>query len=161
MSRGNVFEMFKKFTNTVWPKVFTIIFLYTLWKTALQIKGLSRSVVMIWLCFAKVLSSILPFLFFLFDGIRLSVWSLLMRGDKSIICLQLSNFSLIWRRHHNRWRVQFLTCARHSQPFSSMGSLACHTYCDTGHPFIMVISEDPVAKRLAVGLTLPVLTTYM
>ena len=24
------------------------------------------------------------------------------------------------------------------------GSLACHTYCDTGHPFIiMVIFEDP------------------
>ena len=22
-------------------------------------------------------------------------------------------------------------------------SLACNTYCDTGHPFIMVISEDP------------------
>mgnify|MGYP003690142205 CR=1 FL=1 len=26
---------------------------------------------------------------------------------------------------------------------SSQGSLACHTYCDTGHPFKMVISEDP------------------
>ena len=25
---------------------------------------------------------------------------------------------------------------------SNEGSLACHTYCDTGHPFIMVISED-------------------
>ena len=23
------------------------------------------------------------------------------------------------------------------------GSLACHTYCDTGHLFVMVISEDP------------------
>ena len=28
-------------------------------------------------------------------------------------------------------------------PFSSEGSLVCNTYCDTGHPFIMVISEDP------------------
>ena len=27
-------------------------------------------------------------------------------------------------------------------PLSSVGSLACHTYCDTGYPFIMVISED-------------------
>ena len=26
---------------------------------------------------------------------------------------------------------------------NSEGSLACHTYCNTGHPFIMVISEDP------------------
>ena len=29
-------------------------------------------------------------------------------------------------------------------PLSSVGSLMCHyTYCDTGQPFIMVISEDP------------------
>ena len=32
---------------------------------------------------------------------------------------------------HNQW------------PLSSKGSLACHTYCDTGYPFIMVISENP------------------
>ena len=38
---------------------------------------------------------------------------------------------------------QILTYARHSWPLSSEGSLACHTYCDTGHPFIMVISEYP------------------
>ena len=30
-----------------------------------------------------------------------------------------------------------------SRPLSSEDSLACHAYCDTGHPFIMVISEDP------------------
>ena len=39
--------------------------------------------------------------------------------------------------------LQILTFARHSWPLSSEGSLACHTYCDTGHPFIMVISKDP------------------
>ena len=38
--------------------------------------------------------------------------------------------------------LQILTYARHSWPLCSEGSLACHTYCDTGHPFIMVISED-------------------
>ena len=38
--------------------------------------------------------------------------------------------------------LQILTYARHLWPLSSEGSLACHTYCDTGHPFIMVISED-------------------
>ena len=40
---------------------------------------------------------------------------------------------------------QILTFARHLHvwPLSSKGSLECHTYCDTGHPFIMVISEDP------------------
>ena len=29
--------------------------------------------------------------------------------------------------------LQNLTCARHSWPLSSEGSLAYHTYCDTGH----------------------------
>ena len=39
--------------------------------------------------------------------------------------------------------LQILTYARHSWPLSSEISLACNTYCDTGHPFIMIISEDP------------------
>ena len=39
--------------------------------------------------------------------------------------------------------LQMLTYARPSWPLSSEGSLMCHTYCDTGHPFVMVISEDP------------------
>ena len=38
--------------------------------------------------------------------------------------------------------VQILTYAQHSWPLSSEGSLACHTYYDTGQPFIMVISEE-------------------
>ena len=37
--------------------------------------------------------------------------------------------------------LQILTYAQHSRPLSSEGSLACHTYCDTGHPSIMVISK--------------------
>ena len=40
------------------------------------------------------------------------------------------------------------TYARHSWPMSSEGSLASNTYCDTGHPFIMVISEDPWHSHL-------------
>ena len=39
--------------------------------------------------------------------------------------------------------LQILTYARHSWPLSSEGSLACHTYCGTGHPFITLISKDP------------------
>ena len=39
--------------------------------------------------------------------------------------------------------LQILTNARHSWPLSSEGSLTCHTYCDTGLPFVMFISEDP------------------
>ena len=38
--------------------------------------------------------------------------------------------------------LQILTYARHSWPLSSEGSLRCHTCCDTGLSFIMVISED-------------------
>ena len=33
---------------------------------------------------------------------------------------------------------QILTYAGHLRE----GSLACHTFCDTGHPFKLVISED-------------------
>ena len=38
--------------------------------------------------------------------------------------------------------LQILTYAWHLWPLSSEGSLVCHTFSDTGHPFIMVISED-------------------
>ena len=40
-------------------------------------------------------------------------------------------------------KTAIFTYARHSWPLSSEGSLTCHTYCDTGLRFIMVISEDP------------------
>ena len=40
-------------------------------------------------------------------------------------------------------RLQILTYAQHSWPLSSEGSLACLTYCDTGHLFIMVTNEEP------------------
>ena len=38
---------------------------------------------------------------------------------------------------------KFCFCAQHSLPLSNEGCLACHTYCNTGHPFIIAISEDP------------------
>ena len=66
------------------------------------------------------------------------------------VCLEffvpLENVSLIWRFGDITTAVeglQILTYARHLWPLSSEGSLACHTYCDTGHPFIKVISKDP------------------
>ena len=37
-------------------------------------------------------------------------------------------------------RLEILTFARHLWPLSSEGSLACRTYCDTSHQFMMVIS---------------------
>ena len=59
-----------------------------------------------------------------------------------------------------------LIYARHSRQLISAGSLACHTSCDTGHPFIMVISEDPrhlrlFAERSVVELSLPVFATWV
>ena len=44
--------------------------------------------------------------------------------------------------------LQILTYAWHSWSLSSEGSLTCHTYCYTGQPFIMVITEDPCHLHL-------------
>ena len=54
-------------------------------------------------------------------------------------------FSLIWR---NGEGLQILTYTQYSWPLSSIGSLTCHTYCDTGQPFIMVILEDTLHMHL-------------
>ena len=51
-------------------------------------------------------------------------------------------FSLIWRRTITSEGLQILTNARHLWSLSSDCSLACHTYCDTRHPFIMFIFKD-------------------
>ena len=55
-----------------------------------------------------------------------------------------------------------LTYNGHSWPLNSERSIACHTNCETGHPFIMVIiwgpvTLTPIAERLAVELSLPLL----
>ena len=68
------------------------------------------------------------------------------------VCLDFfvphENFSLIGDVTIACKGLQILTYARHLWPLSSEGSLACHTYCDTGDPFIMVISEDPWHSHL-------------
>ena len=43
---------------------------------------------------------------------------------------------------------QIFTYAWHLWPLRSEGSSACHTFCDTGLPFIMVISENPWHSHL-------------
>ena len=66
-------------------------------------------------------------------------------GDISIclICLFVWGFSSHSRVSHSygdftiaNEGLQILIYARHSWPLSSEGSLACHTYSDTGRPFI-------------------------
>ena len=71
------------------------------------------------------------------------------------VCLFVCGLSSHSRIFHSHGDViitseglHILTYARHLWPFSSEGSLAYHTYCDTGHPFIMVISEDPWHSHL-------------
>ena len=58
--------------------------------------------------------------------------------------------------------LQILTYARHLWPLRRRFT-ACHTYNGTWHPFILAIhgpvTLTPIAERLAVELSLPVLTT--
>ena len=71
------------------------------------------------------------------------------------------SFFLFFGRHHYRWRVANFDICSVLLDIEQWVFI----YCDTGHPFIMVISEDPwyshqsVAERVAVELSLPVLTT--
>ena len=106
------------------------------------------------------------------SGLSCNLW---MRNTNLLfVCLgfniPLENFSLIWRRHHyqfclfvfifggfssnsrlfHRWRTaNFDLC---SVLMAIEHSIACHTYCDTGHRFKMVISEDPWHSHLLPGV---------
>ena len=66
------------------------------------------------------------------------------------LCPNRENLSLKWkiRSHHYQWRAANFVLNSNSLLLSNEGSLACHTYCDTGRPFIMVISEDPWLSHL-------------
>ena len=66
------------------------------------------------------------------------------------LCLFVWGFSSNSRIFHSCGDVtiageglHILTYARYLWPMSSDGSLACHTFSNTGYPFIMIISEDP------------------
>ena len=79
-----------------------------------------------------------------------------------IVCLQNGNstcFQDKWGTISDVWIELCLFVwgfTSHSRIFHSYGDvtitgegfLACHTYCDTGYPFIIVISEDPWHSRL-------------
>ena len=68
----------------------------------------------------------------------------------SLACLFVWSLSSPSRTFHSFGDVtisgeglQIFNYARHLWQLSSDGSFTCHTYYDTRHPFIMVISEDP------------------
>ena len=67
--------------------------------------------------------------------------------EKMIVCLrflvQLENFTLIGDVTISGEGLQIMTYDRHLWPMSNEGYIACYTYYDTGHPYILVISEDP------------------
>ena len=71
----------------------------------------------------------------------------------------------IWKRHYRRWRATNFDLCSALMAIEQWGFFSVpHIYCDTGHPFKMVISEDPwhshpFAERLAMKLSLPVPTT--
>ena len=91
--------------------------------------------------------------------------------NQSILLFVPWGFTSNSRIFHSFWdatitgeKLQILSNTRYSLPLSCEVSLTCHTYCVAGHPVIMIISQTrdlPVAERLAVGLSLPVLTTYV
>ena len=71
------------------------------------------------------------------------------------VCLFVCSLSSHSKIFHSYWHVTIagegliiLTYARHFRPLSSEGFLTCHTHCDTGVPFIMVIFEVPWHSHL-------------
>ena len=63
------------------------------------------------------------------------------------VCLQFLSHSRIFHSFGDVTiageGLQIFTFAGDLWPLSIGGSLACHTYYDTRHPFIVVISKDP------------------
>ena len=75
-----------------------------------------------------------------------------------MFCLS-GGFRPTWEFFTDLWDVtitgvvlQIFTYNQHSWPLSSEGSLTCQTYCDTRHPFIMVISENPWHAHLLLSV---------
>ena len=80
------------------------------------------------------------------------------------VCLLVCGFSYHLRSFHSYENVtiadvglKIFTYSPHSWPLNSDGSLAYHTYCDTGHPFICHlrghVTLTITAERLAVKLS--------
>ena len=70
---------------------------------------------------------------------------LLVWYDFCLFVLSLSShssFSFIWRRHYCQWRAAKFDLCSALMAIEQWGFFKCHTICDTGLPFIMVISED-------------------
>ena len=74
------------------------------------------------------------------------IWQLRLKGW--IMYISKKNVHWYLPNVHYRWRAgNFYLCSA-LMPTEQWGSIAWHTYCDTGHLFIMVISEDPWHSHL-------------
>ena len=82
------------------------------------------------------------------------------------VFVPLENFSITYgSRHHNcQWKLAGQRIWALNWPLSSEGSLGCHTYCDTDHPFVMVISDvwtSVCLRSVAAGIRTPNLPHVM
>ena len=104
---------------------------------------------------------------FICSLIKISIFHFFKRCLHIWICFFLFGvFRPIWNFFHSFGDVtiaceglQILTYARRFWLLSSEGSLACHTYCNTRHPFIMVIFGDPWHSHLMAIIISGAITT--
>ena len=61
-------------------------------------------------------------------------------------------YTVIWTRHHDRWKAANFYLWSALMVIEQRGFLVCHVYCDTGHPVAMVISEDPWHSHLSASV---------
>ena len=84
----------------------------------------------------------------LFLNIFLELICLFVRQSVWGFSSQSKTFHSLGEVHLTGERLQILTYARHSWPLSSEGFSVCHTYCDAGHTFILVISNNTCHSHL-------------
>ena len=75
-------------------------------------------------------------------------FSLLLEWERDDRKWKSSTHHMVNRGHHYRWIAANQNIRWALIAIEQWGCLACHTYYDTGHPFIMVISEDPWHSHL-------------
>ena len=85
-------------------------------------------------------------------NMQLMHWYVNMQHNYSLFLWGFLSHSTIFLSYGDLKGLQILTCARHSWPLSNEGCLAYHTYCDMGHPFIMVICEDSWHSHLLLSV---------